>query len=363
MGAITEVKGKNGISYKATAISNGQRRYKTFKGTRAKTRADIWIKETERELAEGQNPSTATQRRTPLSAVIEAYSTKVLPSHAKTSQPKERAVLRRIEKHFGGDMPFLTITGEVLADWVDNMRKNKFADGTIDKALRQFQWLIRAARIELKLTHAIDPHTHCLEILRHRGVPLDCAKRTRRINKTDTGSELDQLINYEHPGDTIISKVIQFAVETGMRRGEIAALNWPDIDLKNRVATIRQSKTDKQTGKKGREVPLSTKAIEVLISVRQNNDLSIFGMVPDAISHAFTRTCKRIGIKGLHFHDLRHEAVTRLLEAGFTPAEVGTITGQSLSIVMRYTHFRAEDLAAKMAKMEGSISEGKVNER
>lgn len=352
MGAIKEKQGKHGISFEATAIANGQRRYKTFKGPRAKTAASNWIKDTERDLTEGQLPATATQRRTPLREVIEAYCTHVLPSHAKTSQPKERSTLRNIEKHFGSDMPFLAITGEVLADWVADMRKNQFADGTIDKALRQFQWLIRAARIELKLTHALDPHTHCLEILRHRGIPLDCAKRTRRINKmANDVSELDLLINYEHPGDTMIGNVILFAVETGMRRGEIAALNWPDIDLKNRVATIRQSKTDKQTGKKGRKVPLSTKAIEVLISIRQNNSPSVFGMVPDAISHAFTRTCKRLGIKGLHFHDLRHEAVTRMLEAGFTPAEVGTITGQSLTIVMRYTHFRAEDLAVKMAKM------------
>ena len=148
MGSIQEKKGKRGTSYLATAIANSQRRYKTFKGPRAKTAAKCWIDQTERELTQGKAVSTAEQRRTPLGEVISAYEENVLPSHAKTSQPKERAVLRRIAEHFGIDMPFLTITGEVLADWVAYLRQNGFADGTIDKSLRQFQWLIRAAKIE-----------------------------------------------------------------------------------------------------------------------------------------------------------------------------------------------------------------------
>lgn len=375
MGSITEIQGKKGKSFKATAIADKERRIKTFSeakyGNKAKSMAKTWITNTEQSLTKGDFVSTAEQRKTPLSEVIDIYEAKVLPSHAKTSQSREKPVMKRMKEYFGKDRPFLSITGEVLVKWVEDCKEKGIQDGTIIKYLRQFQWLTRAAKIELNLTFNDDPHTICYQILRHRGMMLNGAKRTRRIEETEKGdSELDLLLKYKHPGETTISLVITFAVETGMRRGEIAALNWSDIDFKKKVAIIRKSKTDKATGKVGRIVPLSPKAIEALkdthqmavekliedgISeieaqrkMRENKDASIFGMSPDSISRAFLRTCRRVGIEGLHFHDLRHEFVTSALERGFTPAEVGTITGQSLAIVMRYTHFRPEDLATKM---------------
>lgn len=55
-------------------------------------------------------------------------------------------------------------------------------------------------------------------------------------------------------------------------------------------------------------------------------------------------------LRGLRFHDLRHEAVTRLFEKGLNPIEVGMISGhKTLSTLQRYTHLRSEELVAKLA--------------
>jgi integrase len=69
----------------------------------------------------------------------------------------------------------------------------------------------------------------------------------------------------------------------------------------------------------------------------------------DSISQAFERVCKAASIEGLTFHDLRHEAASRLEEKGFGTLEVATITGhKTMQMVARYTHFRAEDLVGRL---------------
>jgi integrase len=78
-------------------------------------------------------------------------------------------------------------------------------------------------------------------------------------------------------------------------------------------------------------------------------DGKVWGLRADSITQAFDRACKRAGIEDLRFHDLRHEATSRLFEKGFNPMEVSTITGhKTLQMLKRYTHLRAEDLAKRM---------------
>ena len=63
----------------------------------------------------------------------------------------------------------------------------------------------------------------------------------------------------------------------------------------------------------------------------------------------WARACKRAGIEDLRFHDLRHEATSRIFEKGLNVMEVAAITGhKDLRMLQRYTHLRAEDLAVKL---------------
>ena len=67
---------------------------------------------------------------------------------------------------------------------------------------------------------------------------------------------------------------------------------------------------------------------------------------------AWQQVLKDNGITGLRFHDLRHEAVSRLVEAGLGDQEVAAISGhKSMQMLRRYTHLRAEDLVAKLDKL------------
>jgi len=73
----------------------------------------------------------------------------------------------------------------------------------------------------------------------------------------------------------------------------------------------------------------------------------VWGQIHEAsVSRAFARACRRAGIQGLRFHDLRHEATSHFFEKGLNPMQVAAITGhKALQMLKRYTHLRAEDLA------------------
>jgi integrase len=78
-------------------------------------------------------------------------------------------------------------------------------------------------------------------------------------------------------------------------------------------------------------------------------DGKVWTYTQDGMRASWRRAIKQAGIKGLRFHDLRHESISRLFEKGFNPMEVSAITGhKTLQMLKRYTHLRAEDLAKRM---------------
>lgn len=82
---------------------------------------------------------------------------------------------------------------------------------------------------------------------------------------------------------------------------------------------------------------------------RERSEPRVFPVNPNALSLGFARACRVAGIKGLRFHDLRHEATSRLFELGLGLMEVSSITGhKSLGMLKRYTHLRAADLVARL---------------
>ncbi len=134
------------------------------------------------------------------------------------------------------------------------------------------------------------------------------------------------------------------AIETAMRRGELLSLIWENVDLERSVALLPDTKNGTS-----RLVPLSTRAIETLKSLRDKNSGQVFGISKHHASKSFREACQKANIKNLRFHDLRHEATSRFFEKGLNPMEVSSITGhKTLQMLKRYTHLKAEDLAKKL---------------
>ena len=140
--------------------------------------------------------------------------------------------------------------------------------------------------------------------------------------------------------------VILFAIETGMRRGEILSLTWEGVHLGKRYVHLPDTKNGDS-----RDVPLSPQALELLGGLPRNirGDQVVFPLHFEALKSSWRRACSRAGVKDLRFHDLRHEVTSRFFEKGLNVMEVAAITGhKDLRMLQRYTHLRAEDLVLKL---------------
>ncbi len=141
-----------------------------------------------------------------------------------------------------------------------------------------------------------------------------------------------------------LASIVQIALESGMRLGEIMGLKWSDVDISRQVARLADTKNGTS-----REVPLSSIAARILETLPRSIDGHIFPITDEAVKKAFRGAVRRADIDDFRFHDLRHEATSRFFEKGLDIMEVAAITGhKTLTMLKRYTHLRAEDLARKL---------------
>lgn len=133
-------------------------------------------------------------------------------------------------------------------------------------------------------------------------------------------------------------------LETAMRRGELLSLRWSNIDLENQTAFLPMTKHGT-----ARTVPLSRKAVHLLRELPHCIDGRVFPINAPAHHKAFKRACKRAGLVDLHWHDLRHTAITRLSAKLPNLIELAAVSGhRSLTMLKRYYHPSAADLAKKI---------------
>lgn len=183
--------------------------------------------------------------------------------------------------------------------------------------------------------------------------------------------ELEMICRYARSAE--LAHIVRFAVETGMRRSEITGLLRSNIDVEKRTATLPLTKNGSSRG-----VPLSSRAVEIVKSQPKREDGLVFKSRPDTITKAFNAAitdARKAYIEGislqlrneglsqekikkliekntflidLRFHDLRHEATSRLAEI-FPLLELTRITGhQDTRMLMRYYHPRTEYLAKRL---------------
>lgn len=148
----------------------------------------------------------------------------------------------------------------------------------------------------------------------------------------------------QHKNGELYSMIV-LAIETAMRLSELLGLRWENVDLRTRIAHLPITKNGSK-----RDVPLSLRAIEILKRLGEEGEGPVFGYSSDGFKSAWRTLVRRVGIDDLHFHDLRHEAVSRLFELGtLDMMEVATISGhKSMQMLKRYTHLKASNLVPKL---------------
>lgn len=169
-------------------------------------------------------------------------------------------------------------------------------------------------------------------------MPSNGKPRDRRLN----GDEGTQLVKYL---SSEAKAVVEFAIETAMRRSEILSLKWQDIDLKIPCAFLHDSKN----GEAG-SVPLSRTAVRILKErTRGVGSARVFQIDQRELRRAWESAREAADIPDLRFHDLRHEATSRLFEKGLNVMEAASVTRhKTLSMLKRYTHLKPTDIAKKL---------------
>lgn len=248
-----------------------------------------------------------------------------------------------------GEVPFNEITPLHVAAYRDNRLatphpKNKIktlSASTVKLEMMMMSHIFAVASMEW----GIELDNPVVKVRKPKPAP----GRSRRL----TSREAMMILKRAHVHQNKeLYPVIVLALETAMRQGEILSLMWENISWKKRVAHLPYTKNGTM-----RDVPLSAAAINVLKHwLVPKSEGKVFYYTPSGIKSTWRCLVKSLSIEDLHFHDLRHESISRLFEKGLDMLEVSTISGhKSLSMLKRYTHLQAYKLVHKLdPKKRGS---------
>ncbi|OZB44893.1 MAG: integrase [Thiomonas sp. 15-66-11] len=317
-----------------------------------KADAEAWAREVEREAQRGNVGALRDDAgRTTLAQAVELYvagPVQLLASRADVTRYMDAARARF------GSFFLSAIRGVDVAAWRDELLNSGLSAQSVIHHLNALSGLFAFVEKELSIDL---PAGNPVGKVRKPAMPKS---RDRRLRP----GELDAVMNAARaPG---LRQIIILAVESSMRLGELLGLEWKRLDLARKTAHLVDTKNGES-----RTVALSSAALEALRAMHalpRRLDGRVFGWAAaDSFEKTWVRCkaralevyreeCEKAGTKpdpsflaDLRFHDLRHEATSRLFEKGLGIMEVASMTGhKSLAMLKRYTHVEAEKLAAKL---------------
>jgi integrase len=298
-----------------------------------KQAAKAWLARRETELSE---PGALDPRKDEkLSVVIDRY---VRESEREIGRTKAQ-VLAKIKEFAIADLPCSQIKSQQLVEFAMSL---KVQPQTRSNYLSHLSAIFRVARPVWGYPLDLQQIQDAMVAMRKLGTLAKGNTRDRR----PTLEELDRLmmhfekIRAHRPRSVPMAKIIAFAMFSTRRQEEITRITWADYDKEASRVLVRDMKNPGD--KKGNHVlcELTPEAVQIIDAMpRAVNE--IFPFSTDAISASFTRACQQFEIQDLHFHDLRHEGISRLFELGRTIPQVAAVSGhRSWSSLQRYTHLR-----------------------
>ena len=324
---------KRGKSWNAQVRIAGWRSFtKSFK---SKSDAKLWIDELERKLHSAPIPDIPIDRKIALGELLIKYADEVSPSHKGCVA--ETCRLKSIARRWIGELDIRYLTKQHSIQYHDD-RITVVTGSSVGSELALMKRVLDTA--VKKWGYGI-PYNPIKDI----EFPKGSTARTRRL----LGDEKERLLTAASSQRNIwIASIIEFAIETGMRRSEILKLRWCDVDLVNGFASLYDTKNGED-----RRVPLTRRCIEVLKTVPQTHE-QVFPISATCLRLAWNRARNKAGITDLRFHDLRHEAVSRFFEMGLSVPEVALISGhKDVRQLFRYTHLNPENVFKKYAAFSG----------
>jgi integrase len=299
-----------------------------------KPAATAWLHKRKAELAQ---PGALDKPNDPtLADVIDTYNADSRRGHGATKDQ----VLRTIKASSLGALRCSQITSPELVRWAQSIQAQPQTVGNYMSHLSAVFAVAKPAwGFPLDAQAMIDARV----VLKRLGVTGKSKERTRR----PTLAELDKLMAHytvaeAKRADSIpMRAIILFAIFSTRRQEEITRMVGKDLNRTGSEIIVRNMKNPSE--KIGNDVTttLPPEALR-LIELRPATDGTIWPFNAESISASFTRACIILGIEDLHFHDFRHDGISRLFELGWSIPRVACVSGhRSWKSLQRYTQYKA----------------------
>lgn len=301
-----------------------------------KTRTDAlrWARQVEAAMDGSAYRTRSEIDKAPLSEVLQRYADTVSPT--KRGHQDEVIRIQALRRRKLAGFSLNNLTPAVIAAFRDERLRTVKA-GAVIRDLSLLSSVINHARREWGAS--ID--NPCLLVKKPA-----CPPGRTRVLAAEEEARLLAALEPTGRRNPEMRPLVQLALNTAMRRGELLALQWQNVDRTAQIAHLPMSKNGQP-----RSVPLSNAALAALATLPDAQRGRVFSMSAEALAAAFKRATARAGLSDLRFHDLRHTATSRMAEKLPNLVELAAVTGhQSLQMLKRYYHPDATALAHKLSR-------------
>lgn len=343
----TIVKLKSG-SYRVQVRRKGQYASKTFL---RKSDADEWAVQAARDIDNGKKPAKRVRSDAPTFGHLIDLHINDLGEVGKPLRRSKDHVLRRLKEDIG-DTPVAELTKPELI----RFGRRRAKEGAGPATLAIDFCFIGTVMTHAAAVHDIEVDPEQLRLARYALRRLGLIAKANERDRRPTADELSRILHYLDTAPRVeipMGRIVRFAIATAMRSEEIHKIRWADLDADRKTVLIRDRKDPRKKEGNDQFVPLVAftgfDAWKLLEEQREWTRLKdrCFPYNHKSSETAFARCIKALGIEDLHFHDLRHDATSRLFEARLQIEQVALITGhKDWKQLKRYTNLRPEALHA-----------------
>jgi integrase len=298
-----------------------------------KAAAAAWIAKRETEVRDGTiRPAQAVT----LADAIHRYMIDTGKAKRRTPGRTKAQVLAAIGRHEIASMRCADIRSHHVVSFAQDI-----SDGRSPATVANYLSHLAAIFAIAKPAWDYDLDAKEMDSARIVAKKMGIIGKSRHRDRRPTIEEMDRLMEFfsrRAAQSAPMPEIIAFALFSTRRQDEIMRIQWSHLE-QGRILVEDMKHPGQKVGNNVRvDLPPEAEAILRAMPVR---DARIFPYTAEAISAAFTRACATLGIDDLHFHDLRHEGITRLFEMGMSIPHVAAVSGhRSWQSLQRYTHVR-----------------------
>lgn len=305
-----------------------------------KKEAEAWAREIEAQMDKGSFISRSVGEKTTMTELIKQFKNDFAIHHYRKRVDSKEAWRFQCQHliNFFGEYAVAVVTPQLVAKYRDE-RMTLVSGTTTRKEINMLSKIFDVASKEFGIQLA-----NGNPVLNVRK-PKENKGRDRRLTESDFSILMEQC--HRSRNDWLVYAV-ELSIETAMRQAELLSLEWHNIDYDNHLAYLTD--TDKIKNETSRAVPLSSKAIRTLESMPHHISGRVIPLERMTLYHAFVAAVKRANIDNFTWHDLRHEALSRLGSRGdLSIIELSKMSGhKTLQMLMKYIHLHETELAKKL---------------